>query len=98
VRYEDFLADPAATVARILALGGEPQGPPPDFSALEIGFPLQGNRVTRSETISLKPSTDPVPRTSATTRLAQGPIMAVLSRLTPAATAEPTEKAACASS
>jgi Sulfotransferase family len=100
VRYEDFLADPAATVARILALGGGPQVPPPDFSALEIGFPLQGNRVTRSRTISLKPSTDAVPRTSTTTRLAQGPLMAAMSLLRPTADAERAgeEKAACASS
>jgi Sulfotransferase family len=88
VRYEDFLADPAATVARILALGGAPPSAPPDFSALEIGFPLQGNRVTRSRTISLKPSTDPVTHTSAITRLAQGPVMAVLRRLRPAAAGE----------
>jgi Sulfotransferase family len=94
VRYEDFLADPASTVSQILALGEAPQGPPPDFNALEIGFPLQGNRVTRSRTISLKPSTDPVPRTSTITRLAQGPVMAVLGRLRPAAAVEHTGKAA----
>jgi hypothetical protein len=98
VRYEDFLADPAATVARILALMGAPQGAPPDFSALQIGFPLQGNRVTRSRTISLKPSTDPVARTSTITRLAQSPVMAALSRLRPAAGHVGEEKPACASS
>lgn len=83
LRYEDFVADPAATVRQLMALAGSPQTPTPDFSSLEIGFPLQGNRVTRTTVMSLKPGIDPVRRTSLLTSLLQTPVMAVLRRLRP---------------
>src|SRR6185312_1872935 len=61
VRYERFIEDPAGVLGEILALAGVPPGPLPDFASLRIGYPLQGNRVTRLEgTMTLKPSSDPV--------------------------------------
>ncbi len=86
VSYERFIADPPATLREILAVAEAPAEPLPDLSSLRIGFPLQGNRVTRSDgTISLKPRTDPVARTSLVTRILQAPLLALLSRLRPAA-------------
>jgi hypothetical protein len=83
VRYEDFVADPAAVVSQILECAGRVDAALPDFSALEIGFPLQGNRVTRTRALSLKGTTDPLPRRSRVTAVMQGPLMAVLARLRP---------------
>jgi hypothetical protein len=85
VRYEDFVADPAAVVSQILECAGRSDSALPDFSALETGFPLQGNRVTRTRALSLKGTIDPLPRRSRMTSVMQGPAMAVLSRLRPAA-------------
>lgn len=86
VRYERFVADPATTLQEILGLAGAPTAPLPDLGALRVGLPLQGNRVTRSEpTMSLKARTDPLPRSSLLTAALQAPVMAVLSRLRPAA-------------
>jgi hypothetical protein len=86
VRYERFVADPAATLREILTVAEAPTSPLPDFAALRIGLPLQGNRVTRSRgTMSLKPRSDRVPRSSLLTAALQAPLMALLSRLRPAA-------------
>ena len=86
VRYERFVADPAGVLEEILAAAGAPTEPLPDFSALRVGHPLQGNRVTRSApTMSLKARADEVPRASLLTSVMQGPMMAVLSRIRPAA-------------
>jgi hypothetical protein len=86
VRYERFIADPEGVLGEILALAGAPPAPLPDFASLRIGYPLQGNRVTRSEgTMTLKASTDAVARSSLLTAILQAPVMAVLSRLRPAA-------------
>src|SRR6185312_14315056 len=64
VRYEDFVVDPGGVVQDILEVSGSSAAALPDFTSLDIGFPLQGNRVARSNKLSLKPSLDPVPRTS----------------------------------
>lgn len=89
VRYERFIADPERVLGEILALAGAPPAPLPDFASLRIGYPLQGNRVTRSEgTMTLKASTDAVARSSLLTAILQAPVMAVLSRLRPAAGAQ----------
>jgi hypothetical protein len=86
VRYERFIAAPEGVLGEILALAGAPPAPLPDFASLRIGYPLQGNRVTRSEgTMTLKASTDAVARSSLLTAILQAPVMAVLSRLRPAA-------------
>jgi hypothetical protein len=83
VRYEDFVADPGAVVRQILDGSGAAATSLPDFTSLHTGFPLQGNRVSRSDTLSLKPRADPLPRSSPVTRLVQAPLMAALARLRP---------------
>jgi hypothetical protein len=83
VRYEDFVADPAAAVSEILEHSGLSDTAPPDFSSLEIGFPLQGNRLTRSRTLSLKQGADPVAQRSRATAFLQAPLMAAFARLRP---------------
>jgi hypothetical protein len=83
VYHEDFVADPGVVVRQILELSGAPDMTLPDFAALEIGFPLQGNRVTREQTLSLKRSADSPARGSRATALAQAPLMAILARLRP---------------
>jgi hypothetical protein len=85
VRYEDFVADPAATVRRILDCSASAAAELPDFAALEIGLPLQGNRVTRGQTMSLKRTADPPASRSLVTALAQAPLMVLLARLRPRA-------------
>jgi Sulfotransferase family len=85
VSYERFLADPESTLTEILMLAGARTEPLPDLSALRIGFPLQGNRVTRSREMSLKPKTDPVGRGSLLTSVVQAPLLALLGRLRPVA-------------
>jgi hypothetical protein len=87
VRYEDFVADPGGVVRQILDCSDSSAATLPDFGSLDTGFPLQGNRVTRSETLSLKRRTDPQPRSSRLTSLLQAPLMAMFSRLRPTATA-----------
>jgi hypothetical protein len=84
VRYEDFVEDPAGVVARILQCARCATAALPDFTALTVGLPLQGNRVTKSEVLSLKRKADPLPSSRATALL-QAPMMAVLSRLRPRA-------------
>jgi hypothetical protein len=85
VRYEDFIADPGTTVRRILDEAGLGSSALPDFASLRIGTPLQGNRVTRSGEIALKPSADPVPRSSLMTWVLQAPLIGAISRLRPVA-------------
>lgn len=55
----------------------------PDFSSLKIGVPLQGNRVTRTDVISLRTGTDPAARAAPLTALLQAPMMIALSLLRP---------------
>jgi hypothetical protein len=81
LRYEDFVADPGAIVRQILDMCSCPAGRLPDFGALQIGVPLQGNRLSRSRTLSLKDSADPVPRASRLTAVLQAPLQALLSAL-----------------
>lgn len=87
VRYEDFVVDPAGVLRQILEVSGSSTKTLPDFSALDTGVPLQGNRVSRSTELSLKPSSDPVPRTSRVTAVLQAPLLALLSRMRPVASA-----------
>jgi hypothetical protein len=87
VRYEDFVDDPGGVLRQILELSGSSTKTLPDFGALDTGVPLQGNRVSRSNELSLKPSLDPVPRTSRVTAVLQAPLLALLSRLRPVASA-----------
>jgi sulfotransferase family protein len=85
LRHEDFVADPGAVVRRVLDCTGCPAAELPDFTALRVGVPLQGNRVTRGQTLSLKRTADAPARVSRATALAQAPLMALLARLRPTA-------------
>jgi hypothetical protein len=89
VRYEDFVADPAAVIARILAMSGADPAALPDFATMRVGLPLQGNRVTREQTMSLRAGEARTPRVSALTALLQAPVMALLRRLRPSAAPSP---------
>jgi hypothetical protein len=84
VRYEDFIADPAAVVAQIIGLAGF-VAPPPDFTALRTGVPFQGNRVIRCEVIALKQDHEVSVRRSLITTVLQAPWLALLPRLRPIA-------------
>jgi Sulfotransferase family len=84
VRYEDFVAEPSAITRQILDCC-DSSAALPDFTALRTGFPLQGNRVSRSEVVSLKRTADPLLRPSRITAVLQFPVMAVLARLRPSA-------------
>ena len=82
VRYEDFIADPAGVLARILERGGV-TAPAPDFTALETGIPFQGNRVIRQRVIALRSEPDRRPRRSPLTSILQLPWALVLGSLQP---------------
>lgn len=90
VRHEDFVADPEGIVRQILDCADSRATALPDFTDLDTGLPLQGNRVTRSQKLSLRRTADPLPRRSRLTALLQAPMMAVLCRLRPTATPTPT--------
>jgi hypothetical protein len=86
VRYEDFIADPEATVRTILERTGAGVTPP-DFGALRTGIPFLGNRLIRSEVIALR--AEPARGTrSRVTAILQAPWRPVLSRLRPNAALE----------
>ncbi|HTR89555.1 MAG TPA: sulfotransferase, partial [Solirubrobacteraceae bacterium] len=53
VRHEQFLADPEGVLERILAMSGA-EVSPPDLAELEVGAPLQANRLIRAERVSVK--------------------------------------------
>jgi hypothetical protein len=93
VRYEDFVSDPAAALERILGRAGL-SVPAPDFSRLRTGVAFQGNRVIRSEEITLDIGVPaPAPRSLITTLL-QLPWTIVLARLQPRTSAPATPRAA----
>ena len=84
VRHEEFLAEPERVLREILdAVGSTAELP--DLGALEVGVPLQGNRLIRARQIALERSHPAVARASKMTTLVQAPWMALLSRLRPAA-------------
>jgi hypothetical protein len=85
VRYEDFVADPEGIVRQILEGSDCPDVSLPDLEDLATGVPLQGNRVSRLRTLSLKLEADPVSRFSLLTAVLQAPVVAALSRLRPRA-------------
>lgn len=83
VRYEDFVASPGDVVRRILDLAGLADVGLPDFEALDVGVPLQGNRISRTQSMSLKARPDAARATSRVTALLQSPIVALLALLRP---------------
>ncbi len=83
VHYEDFVADPERVIRQILDCCDSP-AEPPNFNALQVGLPLQGNRVSRSQTLSLKRGEGSRPQPSPLTTLLQAPLTVALERLRPA--------------
>jgi hypothetical protein len=86
VRHEDFLADPEGVLRDILRRVDSPARIP-DLTSLKTGFPLKGNRLIRSELITVRRRTPTRPRRSPMTALLQLPWTVVISRLTPVAQA-----------
>jgi hypothetical protein len=87
VRHEDFLDDPAAITRQILDLVGS-GSELPDFQALSVGAPLEGNQLIRTPSVAVRSGGSTPPPADPTTRLAQRIWEPALARLTPAATVE----------
>ena len=87
VRHEDFLDDPAGVTRQILGLLGS-DSELPDFSALAVGAPLQGNQLIRTDSVAVWTGGPAPPPRDPTTRLAQQIWEPAIARLTPAATIE----------
>jgi hypothetical protein len=79
VRYEDFVADPQATLRDVLTRVGAPASSP-DLRSLRTGIPFQGNRLIRSDVVTLEADASVPPR-SRITALLQLPWALVLARL-----------------
>ncbi len=93
LRHEDFLADPEGVLRAIFALTGSDAGTP-DLSSLQTGFPMQGNRLIKSEMVSFRGSgTHPLrpPRRSSLTAAIQRPWEIVFSLLRPRMRALPVD-------
>jgi len=84
VRHEDFLAEPEGVLRDILRRVDSPARTP-DLTSLRTGFPLKGNRLIRSETISVRRKAPTRPRRSPMTAVLQLPWTLAVSRLTPVA-------------
>jgi hypothetical protein len=84
VRHEQFVADPRAVLRDIFDCVGSPSGMP-DFDALQTGVPFQGNRVARSEVVSLNGRPSGAKSFSLLTAVAQLPWQLVFARLRPRA-------------
>jgi hypothetical protein len=80
LRHEDFLADPEGVLRRILARVESPAAIP-DLTALDTGFPIQGNRLIRADVVALEGKTVEHKRSSRITALLQLPWEAVFARL-----------------
>lgn len=89
VRHEAFVQDPEGVLRQILDLVGS-QASTPDLQELRIGAPLEGNRLIRTEVISLRRRPEQAAGSSRLTTLLQLPWKPVLDRLRPAATARAT--------
>jgi hypothetical protein len=82
VRHEEFLANPGATLQRILDLVGS-RAAVPDLASLRTGYPLLGNKLILSEQVALRQAAEPPPRESRLTAILQSPWVPVLARMTP---------------
>ncbi len=82
LRHEDFLEDPEGVLRAIFALTGSP-AQPPDLATLQTGFPMQGNRLIKSEMVSFRGKPGRPPRFSRLTQLVQAPWRIVFSMLRP---------------
>jgi hypothetical protein len=93
LRHEDFITDPEGVLRQILD-HVDSASALPDLSALNTGFPIQGNRLIRSDVVSLESRpVSPVQRSRVTTLL-QLPWVVILSRLRPAVSASSPRKRA----
>lgn len=93
LRHEAFLADPEGVLRQILDLVGS-SAEIPDLTSLQVGTPLEGNRLLRTQVIALRRSSERSARASQAaqqgsllTSLLQSQWRPVLTRLRPAATA-----------
>jgi hypothetical protein len=84
MHYEDFTADPQSVLRQILEMSGSTAAIP-DLTRLETGLPMGGNRLLRSEVVSLKPETPKPAKVEHLTALLQMPLTAMMSRLRPVA-------------
>ncbi|MGH2864899.1 MAG: sulfotransferase [Solirubrobacteraceae bacterium] len=84
VRHEDFLTDPEGTLQDILRRVGS-GARIPDLASLKTGVPLKGNRLIRSEMISVKGRAARAQPRSALTATLQWPWTFLVARLTPVA-------------
>jgi len=82
VRHEDFLADPAGAIRRILDMAGS-DAPLPNFSALRTGLPLLANKLIDSDLVALREAAGPPPRQSLLTAAVQGVWARALAPLQP---------------
>ncbi len=82
MRHEEFVEDPGGAVRQILNLVGCADAVP-DLTALRTGVPLQGNRLLKSEVVSLNGDAAPPSRRSLATTLLQLPWAAVFALLAP---------------
>jgi hypothetical protein len=83
LRHEDFLADPEGMLRSILDFVGSP-APIPDLDALSTGFPMQGNRLIKTDVVSLQRGLPgPPPHASRLTAILQLPWQPVFARLGP---------------
>ncbi len=84
VRHEDFVADPAAVLARILRSAGS-SAATPELQRLRTGVPFHGNRLLGSEVVALGARPESPPRRSWLTAALQLPWRAIFATLRPAA-------------
>lgn len=84
LRHEDFVADPERVLREILDRV-DCRSATPDLTSLRTGLPFHGNRMIRSELVSLDGREAAQPPRSKMTTLAQLPLALALSRLRPAA-------------
>jgi Sulfotransferase family len=84
LRYEDFVANPESVMRDILNHIGI-ANMVPDMTSLNTGIPFQGNRLLRSEVLSLRNDTASAPKRRRITTLVQLPWVAVHSALRPVA-------------
>jgi hypothetical protein len=83
VRHEQLLADPEGVLRALLERLGS-NAPLPDLNALDVGLPIEGNRMLRGGTIALERSQPRVRRSSPLTTMLQSPWKFILARLRPA--------------
>jgi hypothetical protein len=83
VRHEQLLADPEGVLRELLERLGS-HAPLPDLNALDVGVPLEGNRMLRGGKIALERSQPRARRWSLLTGVLQWPWNFILARLRPA--------------